>query len=472
MSIWDTLRARDDAQLKALIASKAVDVNESGSGDQTPLHLASELNAKECVATLLSSGASVGVEDGQLRTPLLLACESRAFESAKILIEAKAPLGARDKNDMTPLHWMAAHGASSALIKLALQHGASIDAVNYQFQSPLWYAVTKAQFGAAAALVDAGASLAIDDGSSGTMMHLAMQYGGGLSDSEESLALLTRLLKVAKADATAKDREKRTPLHWASGRNSLPCVKALIAAGADVNARDYGEHTPLHWAAPMDALESCEELVKAGAQAAVADRDKRTPLHWAADRGADRCLKYLLNECDAQVDAVDWGGYTALHSAARRGALGSIQILLAKGANANLAALSGETPADVAQGAEAKVALREKASPGMKRKRSSQANTNLEGTLPALADALYEHIGKKDFVAVRSLCAEGHVGASVAAWAEKAAKKNLAPGTKHVSARTATIHIDVTVGGVSAVHKLEFDDDGLITKSEVFTLSK
>ena len=56
--------------------------------------------------------------------------------------------------------------------------------------------------------------------------------------------------------------------------------------------------------------------------------------------------------------------------------------------------------------------------------------------------------------------------------AAEAAKKNLAPGTKHVSARTATIHIDVTVGGVSAVHKLEFDDDGLITKSEVFTLSK
>ena len=60
-----------------------------------------------------------------------------------------------------------------------------------------------------------------------------------------------------------------------------------------------------------------------------------------------------------QVDATDYGGYTALHYAARRGAsAAAIKLLINKGANPNLAALSGETPADVAISSEAKEARR------------------------------------------------------------------------------------------------------------------
>ena len=117
-------------------------------------------------------------------------------------------------------------------------------------------------------------------------------------------------------------------------------------------------------------------------------------------------------------------------------------------------------------------ALRAVAAPGMKRRRSSQSNTNLEGSLPAFADALYEAIERKDSNAIKSLCADDAVGASVGSWAEKAAAAAPTVGTKHVSSRTATVHVDVTIGGVSAVHKLSFDEDGLITSSDVFTLAK
>jgi ankyrin repeat protein len=171
-------------------------------GEQTPLHLACELDAKECVLTLLAAKAKVGVEDGQLRTPLLLACESRAFECVQALIDADAPLGARDKNDMTPLHWLAAHGAAEPLLHLAIKKGADVNAVNYQFQSPLWYAVTKGNFAAATLLIGSGASLTIDDESKATMMHLAMQHAAGGSveeakSADDTLALLHTLLKAS-----------------------------------------------------------------------------------------------------------------------------------------------------------------------------------------------------------------------------------------------------------------------------------
>lgn len=107
------------------------------AGGQTPLHLACELNAASCVSALLANGADVRAEDGQLRTPLLLACESNAVASAKALVEAGASLASSDKGDMTPLHWLAHHGAEE-LLRLALHHGAEIDAVDFMMRSPLW----------------------------------------------------------------------------------------------------------------------------------------------------------------------------------------------------------------------------------------------------------------------------------------------------------------------------------------------
>ena len=475
-TIWDALRKKDVAAVKSALAS-GTDANESGAGDQTPLHLASELDAKECVSALLAAKAKVGVEDGQLRTPLLLACESRAFGCAQLLIEAGAPLGARDKNDMTPLHWMAAHGADVPLIQQAVTKGADIDAVNFMMQSPLHYAVTKGQFTAATKLVDLGASLVVDDESKATVVHLAMQHSGGTA-TDESLALLKKLLAAAKGkfDANTTDREKRTPLHWAAGNNALPCVEALLAAKATVDARDWGEHTPMHWACPMDAIESVKVLAAAGADLNAVDRDRRTPLHWAAEKGAEGCLAFLLEQSGVTVDAVDWGGYSPLHSASRRGSVGCINLLLAKGANADLAALSGETPAEVAGSAEAKSLLASKgsASPGIKRKRSS-GSIALEGSLPELADALYSAIAKKGAKEVyTSLCDEA-TGAALAKWAASVMKAGLTVGTKHVSTKTASVHTELTLGDrgkTKLLHQLTFDEDGLIVGSVVYTAAK
>ena len=63
-------------------------------------------------------------------------------------------------------------------------------------------------------------------------------------------------MAASGTDVNAADREKRAALHWASGKNAVPCVEALIKAGADVNALDWAQHSPLHWACPMDAVES------------------------------------------------------------------------------------------------------------------------------------------------------------------------------------------------------------------------
>ena len=82
-TIWEVLHARDSAALSALIAS-GTDANALGAvsdssakcflrtvftqllslpdarqGEQTPLHLASELDAKACVSVLLAANAVI-----------------------------------------------------------------------------------------------------------------------------------------------------------------------------------------------------------------------------------------------------------------------------------------------------------------------------------------------------------------------------------------------------------------------------
>jgi hypothetical protein len=140
-------------------------------------------------------------------------------------------------------------------------------------------------------------------------------------------------------------------------------------------------------------------------------------------------------------------------------------MLLAKGADLCLAAVTGETPADLATDAETKNALEPTPTPGMKRKRSSGNNIHLEGSLPLQVDALYDAVAKKDLAAVRSLCVDS-AGGAVAQWASTVAA--FTAGTKHVSASTRSVHVDLTVGGAAAIHKLTFDDDGLITDAKVF----
>ena len=163
-------------------------------------------------------------------------------------------------------------------------------------------------------------------------------------------------------------------------------------------------------------------------------------------------------------------GFSALHSASRRGAVACVRLLLDHGANRTLAAMSGEKPIDVAADDETTQALTPlESNSAFKRKRStgSTGSMQMEGQLPALAEAFYAAVAKGDLTGVREMCTE----ASEARVAGQAAGvlKTATVGAMHASVRTVSVHVDLTLASRGAgVHKLTFDDDGLITASAVF----
>lgn len=190
MDIWDAIIAHD-AERVADIIRLGEDVNQAGSGGQTPLSLACECDAVSVCELLLKAGASLEKEDEESRTPLVIACSSGSMRAAKALIDAGASCRVTDENLMTPLHWFAMHG-SPELIDRAARASAELDALNSSRQTPLCFAITRNQLASALLLLDAGADPWIKDEEKRGALHWAMQFGGGLGNCSESMRAYAR----------------------------------------------------------------------------------------------------------------------------------------------------------------------------------------------------------------------------------------------------------------------------------------
>jgi len=108
-------------------------------------------------------------------------------------------------------------------------------------------------------------------------------------------------------------------------------VELLIAAGADVNARGNDSETPLDMAIQFKEAEIADLLRKHGG--------KYSKIPFAAGGGDIEIVKEFL-AADADVNAKNKYGETALHYAARRGHKEIAELLIAKGADVNTHSLS------------------------------------------------------------------------------------------------------------------------------------
>jgi ankyrin repeat protein len=150
-------------------------------------------------------------------------------------------------------------------------------------------------------------------------------------------AMVTSLLKQ-KVDVNAAQGDGMTPLHWAAFRDDLATAHMLIAAGANVKAQTrLAAVTPLFMAARNGSATMIDALIKAGADAAKADETGTTPLMLVAASGSADAIKVLLDH-GAQVNAMESAhGQTALVFAAAHNRDAAVKLLIARGANPELA---------------------------------------------------------------------------------------------------------------------------------------
>jgi ankyrin repeat protein len=151
-----------------------------------------------------------------------------------------------------------------------------------------------------------------------------------LKDGDRATAMA---LARDAAEATAKEADGTTALHWAVRQSDAEVVDRLLRAGADVNAANRYGVTPLKLAAVNGDADLIEKLLDAGGDGKALGRDGETLLMTAA-RGGHVDAARLLLERGAEVDAREaWHGQTALMWAAAQGHPEMIRVLVAHGAD-------------------------------------------------------------------------------------------------------------------------------------------
>jgi ankyrin repeat protein len=229
--------------------------------------------------TVVWVGASLVAATTDVR--IVDAAKKRDKTAVRSLVRQRVNVNTPDVEGMTALHW-AAHWNDLETVGLLLKAGANAKAANRYGVTPLHEASTV----------------------------------GNLSIIE---ALLT-----AGADPNAALGEGETPLMTATRTGNVAAVKMLIANGAHVNAREaWRGQTALMWAAVENHAAVAALLVESGADVNVRTATYEFPNLTGGNGGI--------------IHDRPQGGLTSLMFAARQGAIETAQVLLAAGADINVA---------------------------------------------------------------------------------------------------------------------------------------
>jgi ankyrin repeat protein len=385
----------DAPAVRALLEAGGVDV-DAPSRDGTPaLHWAVRAGDRDSVERLLAAGADVNAASRYGVRPLAVALEAGDASLTRRLLEAGADPAATDQAGEPPL-MIAARVGDAELARALLEHGAAVDGFDEHFgQTPLMIAAREGHLETARVLIAAGA--AVD---ARTKPEPAPRFIPP-SESPEGLSRGAGIIRAGWPDGRGKRYPaggSKTPLIYATREGRLDVARLLIDSGANLELADGNGVTPLinaivnasiirvNRTGASDHLAVAQLLLDAGADVNAGDWYGATPL-WAAvdvrnlELGRDGNDRGIRNEAFALIERlleaganpnartreypherrfilvvvgsvswVDLTGQTPFLRAAAAGDVEVMRLLLAHGADPNIATDAGTTPLMVAAG--------------------------------------------------------------------------------------------------------------------------
>ena len=303
VDLHQAVRSGDLDVVKELVG-RGEDVNDRDTMGATPLHDAAWSGRLEIAAFLLERGADVRAKHAEGGSePLAYAVIKNNREMAELLLSKGADVKAVDKSGATPLH-LAADRGYREIAELLIAKGADVNSRDRGGASPLDEAAVRGH---------------------GAIIELLIEHG-------------------ARADEESPENGS-TPLNVAAAKGHREVVEALLAHGADRSKRSKWGVTPLESAVrgghqevagvlldgapPRDDGRAaarggikepaghCRSVVAKGRESERARRVGATPLHVAALKGNVAVVELLLAR-GANADPLDGDGLTPLHDAALR----------------------------------------------------------------------------------------------------------------------------------------------------------
>jgi uncharacterized protein len=385
----------DSAAVGALLDAGGVDANAADRDGTPPLHWIVHRGERALAKRLLAAGMDVDAANRYGVTPLHLAIEQGDAPLALLLLDAGADAARATQAGETPL-MLAAHTGDADIARALLAHGAAVDARDRSFgQTALMIAARDGHAALAKVLLDAGA-----DPNAQTPAEEPPRFIPP-SESPPGLSKGVGIIRAGWPEGRGKRfpaAGSKTPLLYAARDGHLDVARLLVERGASVELADGNGVTPLLSAilnasifrvsrtGESEHLSIASSLLDAGANVDAQDWYGETPL-WAAvdlrnlelgpaekstelrdqalalierllDAGANPNARtrefpherrYILTIVGS-VAWVDLTGQTPFLRAAAAGDVTVMRLLLAHGADPNIATNAGTTPLMVAAG--------------------------------------------------------------------------------------------------------------------------
>jgi ankyrin repeat protein len=293
-----------------------------GTGGMTPLLLAVRQGHDEAVHALLAAGADINqVRGGDRSSPLLVAVVNGRFDLAADLLDHGADPRLAAENGVTPLY----------------------AALNVQWAPKALYPQPRAYAQQRLTHLDLMKALLDKGADPNARLKKKVWYSGynfDLSGVDETGA--TPFWRAAYASDVDAMRLLRS-------YGADPSLRTLRAAGrprtgdGQRDAKDVSGLPPVPVGGP--AVTPLQAAAGVGYGEGFAANS-----HRFAPGGMLAAVKYLVEECGADVNDKDHEGNTALHHAAARGDNEMILYLVSKGAEVKAVNREGKTTADMANG--------------------------------------------------------------------------------------------------------------------------
>ena len=333
-------------------------VNVGAKNSRMLLHCAAEGDHTDVVKCILQNCGNVLAKTSENLTVLHLAT---SLELVKLLVEKGADIHAVERLGSTPLHAAAGKGQTDT-VNYLLNQGADINSRSVAGYSALFCALNRGHAATAKALIERGCDLNLKNGEDPYKSAIPILLKNAvLNGQNDVLQIIVDILGVSVETVTSR---RQTLLCEAAEVGKCDMITFLLDRGANINGTDNvdtdfwswseeeegvllgpikaGRLSPLYCALKAGHAKAAKLLIERGADTSNLNHRCCSLQTLAARNGLFDILE-LLSGTDSIYFAKMDDGNTALTSAAGRGDVKSVQFLLQKGVDINAKNMSGDT---------------------------------------------------------------------------------------------------------------------------------